>query len=352
MSNPPSPSRKTSHVRPTRFRFKSSHKRDISPSVSQPAKRHESSSRQHSGRRRRHRTRSLTPPELPPLSPNSAFRESLFDALADDEGAAYWESVYGQPIHTYPHPRRGTSSGVDDDASHDENDKPILERMSDDEYASYVRAQMWKKSHSYITEERKRRDQAREDERRRKKEDEQKSASWREQNLRIENLMDESVARARRRKTMAEWKEIWECYRRAWEDLRKHAESPRGSKQDPILRKRLDITEENTRCTTTSLPWPVKSGRSRDIGKTAVEEFMRFGPVADHSQEGFKETDLLAVLKIERVRWHPDRVMRLCGCLGLQQEALKKITQIFQIIDSFWAEVKKTVDSLKVNSAC
>lgn len=38
------------------------------------------------------------------ISPNSAFRESLFDALADDEGAAFWESVYGQPIHTYDIP--------------------------------------------------------------------------------------------------------------------------------------------------------------------------------------------------------------------------------------------------------
>ncbi|KLU83995.1 hypothetical protein MAPG_03043 [Magnaporthiopsis poae ATCC 64411] len=36
----------------------------------------------------------------PPLDADAAFRESLFDAMADDEGAAYWEGVYGQPIHT------------------------------------------------------------------------------------------------------------------------------------------------------------------------------------------------------------------------------------------------------------
>src|SRR5436853_946524 len=36
------------------------------------------------------------------ISPEAAFRESLFDAMADDEGAMFWESVYGQPIHNYP----------------------------------------------------------------------------------------------------------------------------------------------------------------------------------------------------------------------------------------------------------
>ena len=41
------------------------------------------------------------------MDPNSAFIESLFDALADDEGAAYWEDVYGQPIHTYPNVKEG-----------------------------------------------------------------------------------------------------------------------------------------------------------------------------------------------------------------------------------------------------
>ncbi|CAI4217990.1 unnamed protein product [Parascedosporium putredinis] len=85
-------------------------------------------------RRRRRRSRSPTPPnphEEPPLDPEAAFRESLFDAMADDEGAAYWEGVYGQPIHVYSNERDGPQGE--------------LERMTDDEYAAYVRQKMWEK---------------------------------------------------------------------------------------------------------------------------------------------------------------------------------------------------------------
>ena len=43
--------------------------------------------------------------------PEAAFRESLFDAMADDEGAAFWEGVYGQPIHVYERPAVSDSRG-------------------------------------------------------------------------------------------------------------------------------------------------------------------------------------------------------------------------------------------------
>lgn len=50
--------------------------------------------------------------DAPSLAPgDDAFRDSLFDALADDEGAHYWESVYSQPIHVYPRPSVETPQG-------------------------------------------------------------------------------------------------------------------------------------------------------------------------------------------------------------------------------------------------
>jgi len=46
---------------------------------------------------------------LPSMHPRCAisdpierFQESLFDALGDDEGAAFWKEYIGQPIHNYP----------------------------------------------------------------------------------------------------------------------------------------------------------------------------------------------------------------------------------------------------------
>ena len=112
---PPSPSAPAPAFPPTStakpFRFKSeraprsadrehSERRSLSPSKSDRPRRHR--------HRHHHHHRSRRRPNTPPakewdehLSPDTAFRESLFDALADDEGAAFWEGVYGQPIHSY-----------------------------------------------------------------------------------------------------------------------------------------------------------------------------------------------------------------------------------------------------------
>ena len=111
-------SRAKSNVKPFRFKRSRSPSTDGNPSL--PSKRSKSSSQK------------------------SSFRESLFDALADDEGAAFWQGVYGQPIHTYAPYRENPEEGE-------------LERMTDEEYVAHVRAQMWHKSHGYILEERERR---------------------------------------------------------------------------------------------------------------------------------------------------------------------------------------------------
>ena len=75
------------------------------------------------------------------VDPDLAFRESLFDAMADDEGAAYWEGVYGESIHSYPRP------SLKDDQGH-------LEQMTDDQYVEYVKAKMWEKKNPELLRER------------------------------------------------------------------------------------------------------------------------------------------------------------------------------------------------------
>lgn len=73
--------------------------------------------------------------------------------------------------------------------------------------------------------------------------------------------------------------------------------------------------------------------RIDDITRAGVEQFY----LRSCSQMGF---DLVTVLKGERLRWHPDR---LIGKLTPEDElTLKKITKLFQIINDLWESQKCT----------
>ncbi|KID73147.1 uncharacterized protein G6M90_00g087670 [Metarhizium brunneum] len=242
------------------------------------------SSRHH--HRRRHRRRSPTPPnpfEPPPLDPEAAFRESLFDAMADDEGAAYWESVYGQPIHMYSNERSGPTGE--------------LEQMTDEEYAAYVRQKMWEKTHAGLLEERAKR----EERFKQKKEEERISRKLHED-------MERSLRRGEERRQKRRWVEQWEKYTSAW------------ASWDGTL---------------DALAWPVDGRQRKDIDDTGVRSFFIRGlGLEDTGEQAF-----LAKLKEERVRWHPDKVQqRLRG--NVDSEVMKDVTAVFQIIDKLWADMR------------
>ncbi|KAI2835100.1 hypothetical protein CBS11350_10290 [Aspergillus niger] len=127
---PDTTTNETTHPRPSKFRFKDpSRKRHRHHSNDRPRDRHRTPSPKRKKHRAPHRRKHTTPPpDADPsttrFSPTTAFRESLFDALGDDEGAAYWESVYGQPIHTYSVPE--VPKGPNGE----------LEMMDEEEYAA------------------------------------------------------------------------------------------------------------------------------------------------------------------------------------------------------------------------
>ncbi|KAI0408587.1 hypothetical protein F4802DRAFT_548043 [Xylaria palmicola] len=252
------------------------------PASSQRRHRHH----HHRHKRRRTRSRSPTPPnphEPPPLDTEAAFRESLFDAMADDEGAAYWEGVYGQPIHVYSQERAGPEGE--------------LERMGDDEYAAYVRQKMWEKTHQGLLEER-----ARREERRKHKERDAKEAA------RLTREMERTLRRGEERRTRRGWKERWDAYSKMWDAW--------------------DGTLEG-------MAWPVRSGRREDIEAGAVRDFYVMG--IDPVDVG--ETDFLTKLKEERVRWHPDKIQQKLG--GRVDEAvMRDVTAVFQIIDKLWTDTR------------
>ncbi|KAK6543792.1 hypothetical protein TWF694_000524 [Orbilia ellipsospora] len=220
-------------------------------------------------------------------NPETAFQESLFEAMADDEGASYWEGVYGQPIHVYSRPKI-------------ENEKGELEMMTDEEYASYVRQRMYEKTDEYLEKEKRRINKEREREKRR---EEEEQVEWERRER--ERLYREKERRERKssEKTLKAWAE----YVKLWGD----------------------ITNKGQTDGRVQVPWPVESGKQRDVSKDAIESFFRTAP----EKRSYGE-----ILRIERVRWHPDKALQRWGREKVSEEMLQGITAVFQIVDSLWAE--------------
>ncbi|KAM0303605.1 hypothetical protein ACHAPM_003174 [Fusarium culmorum] len=240
------------------------------------------SHRRHHRRHRRHR--SPTPPnphEPEPLDPEAAFRESLFDAMADDEGAAYWEGVYGQPVHVYPKERVGPTGH--------------LEQMTDEEYAAYVREKMWEKTHAGLLEERARREEAK----KRKAEEDRRVQKLQED-------MDRSIRRGEERRERRRWQQRWEDYTTAW-------------------------VEWNG--TPAAIAWPVEGNRLEDVEEATVREFF----VNGLNLQEIGEKAFVAKLREERVRWHPDKIQQKLGG-AVDDDTMKGVTAVFQIIDKLWTD--------------
>ncbi|KAF4624173.1 hypothetical protein G7Y89_g14001 [Cudoniella acicularis] len=229
--------------------------------------------------------------------PDVAFRESLFDAMADDEGAAFWEGVYGQPIHTYPDVKEGPTGE--------------LERMTDEEYTAYVRAKMYEKTHQHLLEEKARRDAA-------KKERERLAQEGREQEREAEKFrrkVEESLKRGQERKKKKAWEERWEKYTTKWEELAKGGES---------------------KVAIASIPWPVESGRRKDINFKEIERFFLYAPTSGQPTEA----ELSKILKSERIRWHPDKIQQKLGGQDIGDDVIQAVTEVFQLIDRMWSEMR------------
>lgn len=336
----------------SRFRFKSqkrhrsdSHDRHHSSHRSSKRRRHHNSSSHHSPSNRRHHRESQdyglshSPPDTatpPPsthsptrhrsLTPETAFRESLFDALADDEGAAFWEGVYGQPVHAYPRP---STNSPDTSGNPGTEDAENVHTMNDDEYATYVRARMWEKTHEALLEERARRAEAM----KRKKEEQGRARSEggarRGEHEQFAARMEESLRAGERRRERKRWVEAWERYCGRWEDLLgsggRDGDGKVGGGKGAVVK----------------IPWPTASGLLQDLTPGAVGRFFQQAPTSAEGTDA-TETSLRALLKKERVRWHPDKMQqRLALAQGrqatLDEKSLAGVTAVFQVVDTMWS---------------
>ena len=277
-------------------------------------------------------------PADPLESEGDAFRASLFDALADDEGAAaYWENVYNEPIHVYPRPAvPNTATGE-------------LEEMSDEKYVEYVKRQMWERKHPEIVYERKRRERERkaeEEEQTRRREEfvrRKEQAAWeRSQRSRFK---DESDGQRKERyeyefagekewsrndaprtqSSRREYLSTWSGYLTAWDQLKLELLEQREKKDDK------DSVKPSKR-----MPWPVL--KSQAPTKPNIVAFMQHAPADDR-------TERLRMLKAERVRWHPDKVQQRFGG-AVDDGTMKLVTGVFQVVDGMVEEERKLMDNL------
>lgn len=233
------------------------------------------------------------------LDPDVAFRESLFDAMADDEGAQFWEGVYGQPIPKIPPVKEGPTGE--------------LEKMTEEEYAAHVRAEMYKKTHQYLIEERERRENAK---KKKEKMDTQARQEAKESD-RFRRQVEESLRRGKERKDRAQqastWSQKWNDYERDWIALVDRAK-PAGAK----------------------IPWPVFDGKKVTISREEIESFFLNAPTSGKPDQ----TELLKTLKAERVRWHPDKMQQKLGGHDADEANMRSVTAVFQIIDHMWTEMR------------
>jgi hypothetical protein len=268
-----------------------------------------------------------------PADPDLAFRESLFDAMADDEGAAYWQAVYGDSIHSYPRPC------VKDEQGH-------LEKMTDDQYVEYVKAKMWEKKNPELLRER----QAREQEasaagakRKREYQEEEEDFEWvgsaengyerrytstrrpkpskkqkhthHGEDQTFMSDVDAALARGAKRKELKKWQQAWSSYQQSWQELKTTSTTLQG---EQVLK---------------SIAWPVSSLKAADVSTQNVQDFFINAPLeSEHIRS--------KTLKDESVNWHPDRFQRRFGGGNVDDETLKLATSVFQTIYDMWERTR------------
>lgn len=235
------------------------------------------------------------------LDPDRAFRESLFDAMADDEGAEYWAGVYGQPIHNFGRPEQAGEGGE-------------LEQMTDEEYATWVRQMMWRKTHQGLLEERARREAAA----KAKQGEREQGKRNKEAHQHFQAEMEASLRRSARRREQKLWTIAWDAYGRAWN----------------LIMEAQDRHEAKARHL--HVPWPVQTGKLQDIQDDAVVAFFEHAPSVVSGDE-----QLSAVLKRERIRWHPDKMRQRFGAQSLSEADSKGVTAVFQVVDDMWLRQEK-----------
>lgn len=275
-------------------------------------------------------------PDAPSFESNTAaFQTSLFDALADDEAASYWESVYSQPIHVYSRPVKQTPSGG-------------LEDMDDESYAAYVQRKMWEKQHPEIMYEQERMERKRQEEKEAKERRREEFMRARQKEAwdhagRARGTRDgedgDYGAKAAKGKPKAHepdkevYARAWTAYLAAWDTLKAALATEASSSSDPAS------SSHTPKPPSKRIPWPTL--QNRPATRPNIEAFMRHAPIGNDKEKG--SSGRLLALKAERVRWHPDKVQQRFAS-AVDEGTMKVVTGVFQVVDGLVEEERKRAE--------
>lgn len=118
------------------------------------------------------------------------------------------------------------------------------------------------------------------------------------------------------------WSNIWNLYSSHWGMLNELAKTDRKGEetsQNVSLEKKL--------------LWPVESASRADITEENITLFLSRAPQETSSRS---YAQWVALLKIERVRWHPDKMQQRYGRLGMDGTILEAVTAVAQIMNKLW----------------
>ncbi|KAJ4392153.1 hypothetical protein N0V93_005776 [Gnomoniopsis smithogilvyi] len=241
------------------------------------------------------------------LDPDTAFRESVLDALSDADGAAYWQRVYGVDLSTIPRTKTDRITGA-------------TERTTDEERIAYARRMIFESQKGPRVKDQERRRRKMEETRRQAEESRGAEKERRERKERVR------AAEAHRR--MQE--EIERSLRRG-EERRKRTEMK--SRFNEYSKQWTEWTGEQT-----TIPWPTLTGERKGITEKEIRSFLVRG--LELKTVGAKE--FLARLKEQRVRWHPDKMQqKMGGKDNVAKGVMEDITMIFQVVDTLYDDTRK-----------
>jgi len=250
------------------------------------------------------------------------FKDALFSALADPDDARHWTEVFGSEIHIYPRPRP---------------------TMTDDEYASWVREQVYgqvlRETHKKKADEA-RRERERQQERYRRQREEAERKAYQETKRQMDDwqkyFQDKlDAAAAKRRNGTYE--------PGGGRNLRSQAPAQRwkdylAAFQPPPPNANLDLL---LLWQQSDVPWPTPSGLERDISEANIRTFVRNYTMKYSEQAA---GDWKKAVRQNQYFWHPDKFRQIQArkleklSEEKKEEIMRRVTEVSQILNKLAKE--------------
>ena len=246
------------------------------------------------------------------------FKDALFSSLTDPDDAAHWAQVFGSEIHIYPRPRPN---------------------MSDDDYANWVREQVYaevlRESH------------------RKKAAEAQRERARAEAKARQQRERAEQDYFEQRWKQQEEWQKKWQQRfntmnadmngshtrdTRSARNLRSKTPMQRWQEyisalEPPPPDANLDIL---LLWQQSDVPWPTPSGLETDISEENIRSFIRQYTMKFSEQAA---GDWKKAVRQTRVFWHPDKFRQIQARKleklsdEKKEEIMQRVTEVAQILN-------------------